>query len=147
MANYIFVINDINYPKVKFSAETVVNLLLDKNRWLLMGKGTPHLYELRTNDHITIYMAGKGRRYFLCCAQIQTSIQEVDLSNVEDTEFDLYNLFNYFITLKNINFFENKKYMKDLIEDLSFIKDKNNYGLYLRRSIKKINDEDFIKIS
>ena len=92
-------------------------------------------------------MAGKGRRYFLCCAQIQTSIQEVDLSNVEDNEFDLYNLFNYFITLKNINFFENKKYMKDLIEDLSFIKDKNNYGLYLRRSIKKINDEDFIKIS
>lgn len=147
MANYLFVINDINYSKAKFSAETVVDLLLNKNRWLFAKTGTPHLQELKTSDNIIIYIAGRGRRYFLCKAQIKEPIQEIDLSAVEDKEFNLYNLFDFFITLKNIKPFSNKKYIKDFIENLSFIKDKKNYGLYLRRSIKKINDEDFEKIS
>jgi len=55
-------------------------------------------------------------------------------------------MFPFRVDIKEINLWSERVPIGEVIDKLDFIKDKKNYGLYLRLSNKIIDKIDFIKI-
>lgn len=141
MAKYIFIVNDIIYPKQTYHAEDTIKLLFDDKIWLFKDSRVPHMRSLKKDDEIILYVAGPNRRYFYC-----TFILDSSIKSFTKTDQELYKLFSNYVKIKNIKYFNEKIYLKPMIENLEFIKDKKNYGLFFRGAVRSITDDDYSKI-
>lgn len=141
MAKYIFVVNDIVYPRKTFRAEDTIKLLFNDKIWLFKDTHVPHMRSLKKNDEIILYVAGPNRRYFYSTFTLDSNTQTFDKKNN-----DFYELFSNYVKIKDIKYIEEKIFLKPLIEHLDFIKDKKNYGLFFRGAARIITDENFYKI-
>lgn len=145
MAKYLFTVNDVPLePNKNISANEIVMQLLEHNLWLFAEK-VPMLKRLKPEDKVLIYICGHGRRYFYCEIELKTPIK----SYSEDSEpFNLAeNLGLVWMTqyceIKTLKIFKKPIYIKPLIEKLSFLTEKKNYGLNLRLPIILIPENDY----
>lgn len=143
--NFIFIINDLVIGFNLINAEEISEKLLDRNIWLI-SLSTPHFTKFSPEDKVLIYLAGKGRRYFAANFTIKSDVYKHDLIPTTDDEKILFKTFDYAVNIDNIRRFEQPVPILDIKEDLAFIKDKKNYGLFFRQATKLINDEDYSKI-
>lgn len=144
MSYYIFTVNDIVMAEKKINAEEIVESLL-KNKIWFFNSNTPLHSKLKYGDCIMVYVCGHGRRYFVCKFKIESNIKNIE-ENIKAINLrNEVNLswFNLYIEINNIEIFKNKVEIKPIIEELSFIKNKNNYGLNLRLPIVRLQDQDF----
>ncbi|MFZ5596752.1 MAG: hypothetical protein ACOY31_07035 [Bacillota bacterium] len=138
---FIFIVNDISLGKNIISAPQVVNSLLDRSIWLF-NPIAPKLKEIKENEKILVYIAGKGRRYFYADFEIAGQVQE--LTSIENLQIEkLTGLFSLFCSIRDIKRWQKPLRIEDIKEELEFIVDQKNWGLFFRQSIKKISINDF----
>lgn len=138
---YIFIVTDqTKYGKSRFASETY-SFLMEKKAWGF-GKNTSHRRKLKSDDRIIFYQAGGEGQKFLGTAILASGAYK-DASS-KDLFLDPE---TYKIDLKNIIIWEKPKPIIQLIENLSFIKNKKIWGAYFQGGCRKINKDDFKKIA
>lgn len=140
--NCFFVVNNIALSKIEIRATDIVDKLLAQKRWIFLST-TPYIGKLKENDNILIYIAGKDNRYFYGRFHISGPLQGNNLVPENEIEKELYGLFNLSCLIKNIEVFPKKISIYDLKDDLNFITDKKNWGLFFRQSAKQIDQVDY----
>jgi len=139
--HFIFIVNDIQLEKSNIDAFEISSLLLSKETWLYSPL-TYNLKRIKPGDMVLLYLAGEGRRCFTASFEIAENIRENTLEI--NGEAKLLNDFYPLATkIKNINQFRKPVKITAVKEQLNFIKDKKNYGLFFRQATKLIEEEDF----
>jgi len=110
---------------------------IKKNRWPIYDK-TPQLLNVKTGKNVIFYIAGSGekKQSFIGTAKIKKKINTVDGMSDPNQEFRKV---LFFIEFENIKFFNKSIQIKDHIEKLNFIKNKEKYGLYFQGGVCKID--------
>ena len=123
-------------------ARDIINSRLKEKKYPLYKK-TPFLNEIKKNDDVVFYLAGKGEnsQSFVATAKI-LSIETIDNTAVIDPDNNNKIEIKY-LNLDNINFFEKKINIKSILDNLNFIKNKKHYGVTLVGGVSKIKYEDF----
>ena len=123
-------------------ARDIINSRLKEKKYPLYKK-TPFLNEIKKNDNVVFYLAGKGEnsQSFVASAKI-LSIETIDNTAVIDPDNNNKIVLKY-LNLDNINFFEKKINIKSILDNLNFIKNKKHYGVTLVGGVSKIKYEDF----
>jgi len=136
---YIFFINDIAFGEKTWKADEIMNFLLENNSWAF-SFNAPNLRYLNEGDRVIIYLAGPGKRFFAADFTIASKPFE---GKPEPNGPDWLVMFPIRISAKNIKIWTEQLPIGNVKEQLDFIKDKKNYGLYFRQSIKIIEEKDF----
>ncbi|TMV47042.1 EVE domain-containing protein [Paenibacillus mesophilus] len=142
--HFIFVVNDMDLGSLKLNGEDIIKELLSKKIWVY-SKNAPNIMKINKGSKVILYLAGKGRRSFVCSFELSDDIKENDtLEPILDESYSkLFTLFKLSSPLTNIKIFNNKVNISDIKESLDFIVDKKNYGLYFRQSTKVISEKDY----
>jgi len=131
--HWIFVL----YPFSDFSRgnadETLLKLKMS-NKWPV-GKRTPNRKDLSKGDKALFYLAGKDGQKFIGSAELLSDLQ-ISENNYCD-----------FVVLKTMKLWKNPTFIKELVNSLSFISNKNHYGCSLQGGIVKIPESDYALIS
>lgn len=143
MSEYIFAINDVPINSNQtILAETIIKKLIEKNIWIFK-EGAPNVKKIKVGDRILIYECGPGRRFFYgeieICSEVSPNTQE---SNSLAENLGLIWMTQY-CKIKLIKVFKKPIFIKPLIEKLSFLTEKKNYGLHLRLGIVSIPENDY----
>ena len=111
---------------------------IKKNRWPIYDK-TPQLLNVKTGKNVIFYIAGSGekKQSFVGTARIKKKIHTKD--NVLDPNQEFRKVL-FYIEFENFKFFNKSIQIKDHIEKLNFIKNKEKYGLYFQGGVCKIDE-------
>jgi predicted RNA-binding protein len=115
---YIFTIND---------TEKEFIYRIEKKLWPVFSR-TANVDKLRKGDEIVFYKAGDGNHVFA-----GVSIVEGIVSNETGR----------YVKLSEVVLWRNPVEISALFDNLTFIKNKFAYGVYLMNGIKKITKQDF----
>ena len=140
----MFILNDLEvFRKYKMiKAEQILDLLLKNSIWVY-NNSTPNIKNINMGDKVLLYLAGERRRKFVGSMEIAGEITPIKFRGNTEEEQDLYSLFSLYSPIQNVNEFDDPIYIKEILDDLDFIKNKYKYGMYLRHSIKAISESDF----
>lgn len=141
--NFIFVINDIDFGEEVYKVDDLLNLLLLKEKIWVYNRRTPNLKKINPGDRVMLYSAGKGRRHFIGTIEIAGKVQANLIKPSNSLEALLFEIFDLATPVKKVELWKVTVPIKSVIEKLSFITDKKNYGLFFRQATKLINDEDY----
>lgn len=143
---FIFVANDIPLsPQKKFSADEIANTLLSQGFWAF-SEQAPLRKKLFEQDELLIYLAGHERKHFVATAQVAKTSDKITEDERKILKQIGLSFMQYRVLLSNIQRLEPYVKIKPLIPELSFIKDKKNYGLHLRLPIVRCKREDYERI-
>lgn len=139
---WIFIVTD--QPKLKRSAEEVYQIRMNDKFWGLK-KGTPYRQSLKKGDKVVF---SNGIKEFLGTAILDSQSFELDEDQKRNFSHN-NNLYftDYGVLLRDIKIWEKPLEVKQLIDNLSFIKNKLQYHTHFQGGIRKISKEDYIKIT
>ena len=98
---------------------------------------------MKPKDKVIIYIAGKGNRYFYAHFEILDKVREHAVVYNSAKERDALSMFNLACSIRVIDIWQNRVYIEFVKENLNFISDKKNYGLFFRQSTKVISEDDY----
>lgn len=142
--NYMVIINNLQVGDMLLSAQDIAATLIKHNIWLF-SRGTAKVRYLKADDRVVVYAAGKGNRCFVGNFTLKTMPIEED----NDHSTELKSLLRYFplsCQIKESSLWAKSLSIKDRLDDLSFIGDKQNYGLYLRQGMRELSEGDYAVI-
>ncbi|HHU31924.1 MAG: EVE domain-containing protein [Zhaonellaceae bacterium] len=139
---YLFIINDLSLGDRFFSGKEIADQLLANNHWVFTPT-TPNIKKLNPKDKVIVYIAGKGNRYFYANFEITGEVKEHALKPSGELEEVLYNIFPLSCQIKVLKIWDKPIDIASVKEDLKFITDKKNYGLFFRQSTKLIGEDDY----
>ena len=121
----------------KKSGFDIFNERVQKNKWPIYNK-TPQLKNVKEGKNVVFYIAGEGekRQSFIGSAKIKSIIDNKNTAVDANQELKLV-LFH--VEFKELKFFDKDIKIKDHIDNLDFIKNKEKYGLYFQGGICKID--------
>ena len=119
----------------------IFNERVRENRWPIYNK-TPQLLNVKKGKYVVFYIAGTGakRQSFIGSAKIKNIIENKETGVDPNQEFKQVLLYVQFEDLK---IFNDEITIKDHIDNLDFIKNKEKYGLYFQGGICKINKHSY----
>lgn len=141
MNYYIFIVNDYGEYKGKEIADSLL-----KNEHWLFNHASPNINKIQPEDRALIYIAGKNNRYFYATIKITGAIKAAENRTYSYLNNSFYEMFPLKCPIQVLNVWEKPLYMVDIKEELTFITDKKNYGLFLRQSNRVIEDIDYENI-
>lgn len=140
---YLSIINDIQFGDKVIKVKKIVDLLFENKIWVYTSHA-PHVKKLSKGDKFILYLAGDGRRYFYGSFDIETEYDEIPSNKFLGARYNnILKIFKYYTSIKNIKVFNTPLKINEIKENLNFITDKKNYGLFLRQSVKMINEQDY----
>jgi hypothetical protein len=124
---FVFIPFSDYYPS---NSEALLKKVEISHKWSI-GKRTMHRNTLNCEDLVLFYQGGDEGKIILGCAELTSPLQ----------------IFNqdYFVELKNIEFWANPLSIKKLVRNLSFVRSKD-WGLYFRGGVVKVAEKDYQKI-
>lgn len=122
MANWIFVMTG-DHQEFKDR--------IKGGNWPIFSK-THHRNEIRKGDHIVFYLGGKPNKNLIGTASLSSGLSDGDT--------------DYFVSISNVDVWKRPLQMKELVGSLSFIKNKDNWGIYLQGGITPLPPDDYDKI-
>jgi len=136
----IFVVTDnVRHRLSEPSAMEIAEECLKRNIWAVGGYRKNYL--LKENDFVIIYIAGtrENNKKFVATAEISKEpiVKKTEIVN---------KVWDVRISLKNIKYFKSPICIMPLLNELSFIKNKEFWGASLMKAVVKINSEDYQKI-
>ena len=118
----------------------IFNDRIKENKWPIYVK-TPQLQNVSVGKNVVFYIAGTGEKQsFIGTAKIKKIVDNNNTNLDPNQEFKQI-LFH--VEFENINIFNKSISIKDHIDNLDFIKNKEKYGLYFQGGICKINKQSF----
>jgi len=142
MRNYMFIVNDLKIGYDDINYERIIETLFKEKEWIFPKTNVPNIDYFKKGDNVLLYVAGSGRRYFYGQFQIENSVEEL-----KEYKHEFYKYFSRKINITGIKKWSSKVYMKDIKDNLDLIKDKKNYGLHLRQSVRELSFKDYEFIS
>ena len=144
--NYYLLVNSDGFDD--FDKRVDANLIADfrlKNRAYPMNKGTFFKERIKNNDNFIFYIAGKSsyKHSIYACGKIGKT---VPLESYNEDDIHVGNPISRSVQLKSFKKFKNIRSLKDIKEDLNFIKDKKFWGRYLQGGITQLSKQDFERI-
>jgi hypothetical protein len=139
--HYIFVANSVDFEPFT-TGDEITRALAARNMWLA-SRFTPFRQHYMAGDRVLLYVAGRGSRYFVGDGEIDgatTVANEEDLALAATLGLDG---FAEKIPLRRVAIWTEPVLIRPLVGELSFIKDKVNYGLNLRQAAARIPAADF----
>ena len=121
----------------KRSGFDIFNERVQENKWPIYNK-TPQLRNVKEGKNVVFYIAGAGekRQSFIGSAKIKSIIDNKNTTVDTNQEFKQV-LFH--VEFKELKIFEKDINIKDHIDNLDFIENKEKYGLYFQGGICKID--------
>ena len=121
----------------KKSGFDIFNERVQENKWPIYNK-TPQLKNVKEGKNVVFYIAGEGekRQSFIGSAKIKSIIDNKNTAVDANQELKLV-LFH--VEFKELKIFDKDIKIKDHINNLDFIKNKEKYGLYFQGGICKID--------
>jgi len=121
----------------KRSGFDIFNERVQKNKWPIYNK-TPQLRNVKEGKNVVFYIAGAGekRQSFIGSAKIKSIIDNKNTTVDTNQEFKQV-LFH--VEFKELKIFDKDINIKDHIDNLDFIENKEKYGLYFQGGICKID--------
>lgn len=142
MSYYLFVVNDVDYGNEILTAEEITHTLLANKIWAYT-KSTFHLKKFTRGDNVLLYCAGRKRRYFIAKFTIVGAIESNAIEPKGKNEEILKKTFPLQSKIDDVKIWSNPMPIKDIIEELDFITDKKNWGLWFRKSVLALNKDAF----
>lgn len=139
--NYMVIINDMQIGDTLLSARDIATTLFNHETWLF-SRGTARVKYLKPGDRVLVYAAGKGNRCFMGNFTLKTTPSEEDTDHPKELK-SLRKYFPLSCHIKDASLWTESLPIKDILDDLSFIGDKKNYGLYLRQGMRELSDRDY----
>jgi predicted RNA-binding protein len=96
-----------------------------------IGKNTVNRKQLSKGDMILFYLAGEEGKKFIGSGELLSDL------TVNEKNFDS------FVTLGNMKLWKNQIAITDVLNELSFIKNKKHWGLHFQGGIVRIPEKDF----
>jgi|APSaa5957512535_1039671.scaffolds.fasta_scaffold75676_2 hypothetical protein len=124
MRQWVFVIRD---------EEIVFKKRIKQKMWPLY-RGTKFQTFLEIGDKIVFYQAGLGGQIFLGTAEVKSEVKQIP------KKIDSY------IDLDKINIWKKHPSIRNMVAKLSFIKNKEHWGLYLQGGILRMEKKDYTTI-
>lgn len=121
----------MSVPFTDFNIGTIYEMLKKikaKQKWLI-GRRTPHRGILSEGDKILFYQGGEEGGKVIASAELASGLQSENDDN--------------FVKIKNFEVWKKPVDMRALIDKLSFIKNKQHWGVYLQGGIVKIAGTDY----
>ena len=140
--HYLFIVNNYLLGDKEYEGKEITDNLLIKEHWVF-SQAAPNIKKLGPQDEVIVYVAGRTNRYFYAYFKILDEIKDAILTPSNKFEKYLYSYFPLSCPIKVINVWANPLNIIDVKDDLVFITDKKNYGLFLRQSTKVIGESDF----
>ena len=121
----------------KRSGFDIFNERVQENKWPIYNK-TPQLRNVKEGKNVVFYVAGAGekRQSFIGSAKIKSIIDNKNTTVDTNQEFKQV-LFH--VEFKELKIFDKDVNIKDHIDNLDFIENKEKYGLYFQGGICKID--------
>ena len=121
----------------KKSGFDIFNERVQENKWPIYNK-TPQLRNVKEGKNVVFYIAGAGekRQSFIGSAKIKSIIDNKNTTVDTNQEFKQV-LFH--VEFKELKIFDKDVNIKDHIDNLDFIENKEKYGLYFQGGICKID--------
>lgn len=114
---------------------------INERKWPLYER-TSHINEFMKRDNLVFYIAKNGKNSKSLVAS--ASVNKVEkLNDVVIDPDNKFKLLSYYLHLENILIFKKPIGIKELVNNLEFIKNKKNYGLALLAGVVKISQNDF----
>jgi predicted RNA-binding protein len=137
--HFIFILNDLDLGEVKIPARDIMEQLLNDKIWVF-SKHAPNLGKIVPGSKVIVYLAGRDNRIFV------SSFKADNSPNIADSEIKSEDWMKFFplkMQISDIEIWDKFLPIKEVIDELHFITDKKNYGLFLRQGVKRISEEDF----
>lgn len=120
MNRWIFVIRD---------SDEEFERRVESKKWPIFNK-TRYKKELAVGDIVLFYKAGLKGQKFLGTGKIKSELKE-------ETAFRDY------LEIEEISVLATPVEMKDVIKELDFVKNKDNWGNYFQGGVRRISEDDF----
>jgi hypothetical protein len=146
VANYIMIASHLELADRVVRSEVIFDTLIQRNAWFLSA-ATPFRTEYRNGDRLLFYLGGTGNRCFVGTASVLSEPEPVTKDDVTVLKNLGLRWFDMRLPLGDVTVWPKPKPMMAVKGQLSSIKDKKNYGLYLRQGARRIWDEDFRRIA
>jgi len=125
------------------SPKKIWAVLSDRKTWYLTPSA-PYRNRFAVGDRIVFYLGGPiGGRAFVGHGLCGDAIQSLNESDEEFLEELGLPFFGWRLPLSEVTPWGQSVPIKELIPELTFIKDKKNYGLHLRLGIVSISTDDY----
>ena len=125
----------------KRSGFDIFNERVQENKWPIYNK-TPQLRNVKEGKNVVFYIAGAGekRQSFIGCAKIKSIIDNKNTTVDTNQEFKQV---LFYVEFKELKIFDKDVNIRDHIDNLDFIENKEKYGLYFQGGICKIDQQSF----
>ena len=125
----------------KRSGFDIFNERVQENKWPIYNK-TPQLRNVKEGKNVVFYIAGAGekRQSFIGSAKIKSIVDNKNTTVDTNQEFKQV-LFH--VEFKELKIFDKDVNIRDHIDNLDFIENKEKYGLYFQGGICKIDQQSF----
>ena len=145
---WIYILNDLVIGDVVMPAQDIADYLISKKVWQY-SSFAPNVRKIEKGDIALIYLAGRGKRCFYAVFEIQEQIRQgLGLSiQGQAWEENFKKIFSLGSTICEIKIFTQPVILnEELRNELSFIGDKKNWGLYFRQAIRTLPESDYQRI-
>lgn len=141
---YVFIASRQTDPcgKDVSASEIFRRLLMERECWLL-APYTPFRAAYKPEDRIAFYLAGPRHRYFAGTAIVADEVRSISDDNAQLLRGLGLHGYAFELPMKTIVLWDRPKPIMELVQDLTFIKDKRNYGLHLRQGAVSIAESDY----
>lgn len=144
--HYLFMATGLQGVDIKIPPHMIWEMLTEKKVWYLTPSA-PYRNRFVEGDRIVFYLGGKeGGRVFVG----QGTVAGVSEPLTRDDEAFLAALglpfFGWRVPLSEAITWGKQVPIKNLVPELTFIKDKQNYGLHLRSGIVAMSEADYQRI-
>ena len=126
------------------TTENAVDILkrrLDEKKYPLYKK-TPFHKDVKKDDGVVFYVAGRKNKSQNFIGYSLIKSVEIPNETLIDPDKNKYVLEKYLL-FENIILFKTPIHIKAIINQLEFIKNKTNFGVYLMGGVSKITEGDF----
>ena len=124
------------------TAEEILKQRLADGFWGL-GEKTPNRRYLQKGDQIVFYLGSPSMAF---AASATLASDSFELSSEQKIKYwhdnKIYEA-EYGVLLENIQFWESSRPVKDLVDGLKFIENKNNWFAYFQGGVRQLSEDDY----
>ena len=142
MNNWIFIVTQHKIDGELLTAEAILTQRVNDLFWGL-GEKTPNRRALKKGDRVVFYV-GLPQKVFAATATLASdSFQLSDKQKVEFGHGKKFYLSDYGVMLSDTQVWNTRRFVEDLIPNLKFIENKENWYVYFQGGVRQITEIDF----
>ena len=146
MTTWIFVATAQKVNGKAYTPNDILNLRF-KDRFWGLGENTPNRKLLRKGDQVVFYL-GIPVKSFTGSAVLASDSFQLNTQQKKKYGHDLeFFATDFGVLLEDLKIWENSITVDEVVSDLSFVKNKENWGAYFQGGIRQIPPADFALVS